>query len=243
MRERPVILAIPTLNEEESIGPLLRAIPRDHVDGMIVADGGSTDATVTRARGEGATVLDAGRGYGRACFRAAQSAPPNAILVYMDGDGADDPALISALTAPLLAGTHDFVIGSRLTGAREKGSMGWHQMAAGSIVGLAIRALYGTLYTDMCAFRAIGRETLLGLSMNEMTYGWNLEMQMKAARAKLRVLEIPVPNRCRSGGTSKVSGSLSGTLRAGSRIVSTFVRIACDRAPVSPSRPAREVKP
>jgi len=243
MRERPVILAIPTLNEEESIGPLLRAIPLEHVDGIIVADGGSTDATAARARGEGAVVLDAGRGYGRACSVAAQSAPPGAILVYMDGDGADDPALIAALTAPLLAGTHDFVIGSRLTGARENGSMGWHQMAAGFVFGLAIGMLYGKRYTDMCAFRAIGRETLLGLGMSEMTYGWNLEMQMKVARAKLRVLEIPVPNRCRSGGTSKASGSLSGTFRAGSRIVSTFIRVARERAPVSPSRPVREVKP
>ncbi|MDR3464014.1 MAG: glycosyltransferase family 2 protein [Beijerinckiaceae bacterium] len=243
MRARPVILAIPTLNEEESIGPLLRAIPRESVDGIIIADGGSTDATAARARDEGATVIDAGRGYGRACFRAAQLAPPNAILIYMDGDGADDPALIAALTAPLLSGTHDFVIGSRVTGAREKGSMGWHQIAAGVLIGLAIRALYGTRYTDMCAFRAIGRETLLNLGMTEMTYGWNLEMQMKAARAKLRVLEIPVPNRRRIGGSSKVSGSFRGTVRAGSRIVSTFIRIACEQAPVSPSHPTREVKP
>jgi glycosyltransferase involved in cell wall biosynthesis len=243
MRERPVILAIPALNEEESIGPLLRAIPREHVDGIIVADGGSTDATIACARGEGASVLDAGRGYGRACFMAAQAAPPRAILVFMDGDGADDPAFIAAMSAPIAAGTHDFVIGSRVTGIRDKGSMGWHQIAAGLVFGWAIRMLYGTRYTDMCAFRAIGRETLLGLGMHEMTYGWNLEMQMKAARSGLRVLELPVRNRNRTGGTSKVSGSLSGTLRAGSRIISTFIRIARESDSPSSSRSAREAKP
>jgi glycosyltransferase involved in cell wall biosynthesis len=242
MHDRPVILAVPTLNEEESIGPLLRSIPREHVDGIIVADGGSTDATATCARREGATVLEAGRGYGRACFMAAQSAPPQAILVFMDGDGADDPALIAAMIAPVLAGSHDFVIGSRVAGMREKGSMGWHQIAAGLVFGFAIRVLYGTSYTDMCAFRAIGRETLLSLGMREMTYGWNLEMQMKAARAGLRVLEIPVPSRCRRAGMSKVSGSLGGTLRAGSRIVSTFIKVAREQNPVLPSRSASEVK-
>lgn len=240
MRQRPIILAIPTLNEEESIGPLLRSIPHGTVDGIIVADGSSTDATPERARAEGATVIDAGRGYGRACLMAAQSAPMGAIMVYMDGDGADDPALIAAMTAPILAGTHDFVIGSRLRGTREKGSMGWHQMAAGLVFGSAVGVLYGTRFTDMCAFRAISREALLALGMSEMTYGWNLEMQMKAARAKLRILEIPVPNRCRTGGTSKVSGSLNGTLRAGSRIISVFLRTARERP--SPSVPVQEAK-
>lgn len=223
---RPVVVAIPTLNEESSIGPLLREIPRDVVAAVIVADGGSTDATRGVAERAGATVLDVGRGYGRACLRAAEAAPADAIVVTMDGDGADDPAMIAALVAPIEAGTHDFVIGSRVRGVREPGSMGWHQVAAGWTFGAAIRLLYRTRYTDMCAFRAIGRDTLLSLGMREMTYGWNLEMQMKAARAGLRILELPVPARCRTGGTSKVAGTLSGTLRAGSRIVATFVRVA-----------------
>jgi glycosyltransferase involved in cell wall biosynthesis len=242
MRQRPIILAIPTLNEEESIGPLLRSIPRGAVDRIIVADGSSTDATPARARAEGAEVIDAGRGYGRACFMAAQVAPGGAVMVYMDGDGADDPALIAAMTAPILAGTHDFVIGSRWRGTREKGSMGWHQMGAGLVFGTAVGMLYGTRYTDMCAFRAISRDALLALGMSEMTYGWNLEMQMKAARAKLRILEIPVPNRCRIGGTSKVSGSLKGTWRAGTRIIAAFLRIARERPSASPSVPVQEVK-
>ena len=223
---RPIVVAIPTLNEEHSIGPLLREIPRDLVAEVIVADGGSTDATRSVAERAGAKVLDVGRGYGRACLGAAEAAPADAIVVTMDGDGADDPAMIVALTAPIAAGTHDFVIGSRVRGVREPGSMGWHQVAAGRVFGAAIRLLYRTRYTDMCAYRAIGRETLLALGMREMTYGWNLEMQMKAARAGLRILELPVPARCRTGGTSKVAGTLSGTLRAGSRIIATFVRVA-----------------
>ena len=230
---REVVLAIPTLNEADSIGPLLRSIPRDVVTAIIVSDGGSTDGTRTLAEAEGARALDVGRGYGRACLRAAEAAPEGAIMVYMDGDGADDPGMIARLVAPIRDGTHDFVIGSRTTGVRAKGSMGVHQVLAGHMFGLAIRALYPTRYTDMCAFRAIGRETLLALAMREMTYGWNLEMQMKAARAGLRILEVPVDNRCRIGGVSKVSGSLRGTVRAGLRIVSTFIRVARERAPVA----------
>jgi hypothetical protein len=146
----------------------------------------------------------------------------------MDGDGADDPAFIPDLIGPIRAGTHDFVIGSRVTGERESGSMSWHQVAAALFAGALLRILYDVRYTDMCAFRAIRREQLLRLVMREMTYGWNIEMQMRAAQAGLRILEIPVPYRRRSSGTSKVAGSLTGTLRAGMRIVATIVRIAAD---------------
>ena len=221
-----VALAIPTLNEEAAIGDVVRAIPRDVVGRIIVADGGSTDATVTRACDAGAQVIDTGRGYGRACFAAAAAADDADIIVFMDGDGADDPASIAALVAPISAGAFDFVIGSRARGRREVGSIAWHQLAAGYLAGLGMWAFYGVRYTDMCAFRAIRRDALLRLGMTEMTYGWNIEMQMRAARAGLRILEVPVPYRCRNGGTSKVAGSLRGTLRAAPRIVATFVRIA-----------------
>jgi hypothetical protein len=147
----------------------------------------------------------------------------------MDGDGADEPNAVAALVAPIVAGERDFVIGSRVRGPREPGSMSWHQVAAGRAAGALIHLRYGVRYTDMCAFRAIRRDALLGLGMSEMTYGWNLEMQMRAARAGLRIREIPVPYRCRTGGASKVAGSLRGTLRAGLRIIATFARIA--RAP------------
>jgi glycosyltransferase involved in cell wall biosynthesis len=217
---------IPTLNEEASIGGVIRDLPRDWVSRIIVADGGSTDATVARAREAGADVIVPGRGYGRACLAGAQAAAGAEILVFMDGDGADDPASIGALVAPIGSGAFDFVIASRLRGAREPGSIGWHQLAAGRLAGLGMRLLYGVRYTDMCAFRAIRRDLLLGLGMREMTYGWNIEMQMRAARAGLRIREIPVSYRRRAGGTSKVAGSLSGTVRAATRIVATFVRVS-----------------
>src|SRR5258708_38643280 len=126
-----VALAIPTLNEEASIGDVLRAVHRGVVSRIIVADGGSTDATVARARDEGAEVIDSGRGYGRACLAAAMAAADAGVVVFMDGDGADDPAFVAALIAPIQAGAVGFVIGSRPLGVREPGRMSGHQLAAG----------------------------------------------------------------------------------------------------------------
>jgi glycosyltransferase involved in cell wall biosynthesis len=226
-----VAVIIPTLDEAESIGAVVRAIPRTSVAHVIVADGGSRDATAAQAALAGAEVLHAGRGYGQACLAAAERAADADILVFMDGDGADDPASITALVAPIEAGTHDFVIGSRVRGAREPGSMAWHQIVAGRVAGFMVQRLYGVRYTDMCAFRAIRRDALLALGMCELTYGWNLEMQMRAARAGLRILEVPVPYRCRTGGASKVAGNLRGTLRAGTRIISAFVRVLIHPTP------------
>jgi hypothetical protein len=137
---------------------------------------------------------------------------------------------MARLVAPIRAGTHDFVIASRTRGKREPGAMGFHQVLAGQVAGLAMAVLYGTRYSDMCAYRAIRRDALQRLAMREMTYGWNIEMQMRAARAGLRILEVPMPYRCRIGGVSKVAGSLRGTLRAGSRIVTTFFRVALSHA-------------
>lgn len=226
-----VVVAIPTLNEEASIGEVVGAIPRDVVGRVIVADGGSRDDTRARARAAGADVIEAGAGYGRACAAATEAAAPGDIMVFMDGDGADDPASIVALVEPIRAGAFDFVIGSRVRGEREAGSIAWHQIAAGMLAGYGMRLLYGMRYTDMCAFRAIPRDLLLRLGMREMTYGWNIEMQMRAARAGLRILEIPVPYRRRTGGHSKVAGSLRGTIRAGTRIIGTFVRVSAQPTP------------
>jgi glycosyltransferase involved in cell wall biosynthesis len=220
-----IVVVIPTLNEEQSIGDAVRGIPRDVVGRIIVADGGSIDATMARAKDAGADVIAAGRGYGRACLAATMAAEGADIVVFMDGDGADDPRAIVQLVQPIRAGQFDLVIGSRARGRREPGSIAWHQLAAGRLAGWGMRLLYGVRYTDMCAFRAIRRSVLLGLGMRELTYGWNIEMQMRAARAGLRILEIPVDYRRRSGGHSKVAGSLSGTIRAGARIVATFARV------------------
>ena len=224
-----VALIIPTLNEEEAIGGVLAAVPRDAVDEIIVADSGSIDRTAERARAGGARfVNESRRGYGRACHAGAEAAGDCDVLVFLDGDGSDRPELIPLLVAPIIEGRFDFVIGSRTRGRRERGSMSAHQIFAGYAAGLALRLLYGARFTDMCPFRAIRREALLQLGMREMTYGWNLEMQMRAARAKLRILEIPVDHRRRAGGVSKVSGSLPGTIKATLRISATLTRIACE---------------
>ncbi len=223
-----VAVVIPTLNEADAIGPVVRELPRDVATEIIVADSGSKDATVTLAEAAGARVIAlTQRGYGRACAAGAAAASAACdIIVFMDGDGADRGDLLARLVAPIQAGTHDFVIASRTRGARDPGSMSIHQVLAGHVAGLGMGALYGIRYTDMCAYRAIRRDTLAKLGMTEMTYGWNIEMQMKAARAKLRILELPMPYRCRMGGESKVAGSLKGTVRAGWRIMTTFARVA-----------------
>jgi len=223
-----IALVIPVLNEAATIGAVVRAAPRDWVDEVVVVDGGSRDATVAEAERAGArTLVLTERGYGRACQAGAESADAE-IVVFLDGDGSDDPALIPQIVGPLIAGTADFVIGSRTIGAREPGSMNALQVWSGRLIGLVLWALYRVRYTDMSPFRAIRRATLARLGMREMTYGWNLEMQMRVPRAGLRVLEIPVAHRRRAGGESKVSGSLRGTLKAGTRIMATLLRVASE---------------
>ena len=225
--ERPRIAAIiPVLDEAGAIGVVVREMPRDWVDTVIVVDGGSKDGTVAEAEQAGARVLvETRRGYGRACASGAAAAQAD-ILVFLDGDGSDRPEFLPDLVRPLIAGTHDFVIASRARGKREKGSMGWHQVVAGLLIGRAVGWLSGVRYTDMCAFRAIRTTDLARLDMREMTYGWNLEMQMRAARAGLRVLEIPVDHRRRVAGHSKVAGTLRGSLKAAVRIIGTLIRVA-----------------
>ena len=226
-----VSVVIPALNEEETIGAVVRAVPREIASEVIVVDNGSDDRTAERARAAGARVVsEARRGYGRAC-RAGVAAVADGceIVVFLDGDGSDCPELMERLVAPIATGAQDFVAGSRTRGRRERGSMNFAQLFAGRAAGLVVAALYGVRYTDMCPFRAIRRDALARLGMREETYGWNLEMQMRAARARLRILEVPVAHRRRAGGESKVSGNLRGTLRAGTRILYTAARIAWER--------------
>ena len=223
-----VSVVVPALNEEVPIGTVVReiiatAIPRE----VIVVDNESTDRTAEKAKSAGARVISAPRGYGSACAAGVAAVSKDCdVIVFLDGDGSDVPALIPTLLDPIGNGTHDFVIGSRTRGRREPGSMNFQQVFAGYLAGSLIRLLYGVRYTDMCAFRAIRRDALEKLDMREKTYGWNLEMQMKAAQIGLRILEVPVDHRRRAGGASKVSGTLRGTFLAGCRIVATFLRIA-----------------
>ena len=166
-----IAVVIPTYNEAESIAGVIAELPRGIVDRVIVADGGSSDGTADEARRAGAEVIAVGRGYGLACLSGAQVAQDAGIIVFMDGDGADDPAALGMLVEPLCSGAHDFVIATRALGEREPGSMAWHQLLAGRIAGSLTQLLYGVRYTDMCAFRAIRRDTLLALGMRELTYG------------------------------------------------------------------------
>jgi glycosyltransferase involved in cell wall biosynthesis len=224
-----VALVIPTLNEEAAIGGVVAAVPCGMVDDIIVVDSGSADRTVERAQAAGARVVSLReRGYGRACRAGAEAAQDCDIVVFLDGDGSDCPELIPSIIEPIAAGRCDFVIGSRARGEREPGSMEAHQLLAGWVIGAAVRLLYGVRYTDMCPFRAIRRDVLMRLGMREETYGWNLEMQMRAARAGLRIFELPVAHRRRTGGVSKVSGNVRGTVRASWRILATFVRIGAE---------------
>jgi glycosyltransferase involved in cell wall biosynthesis len=227
-----VSVVIPALNEEEPVGNVVGEILTTGVASeIIVVDNGSTDRTAERAREAGARLVsEPRRGYGRACRAGVESVSPDCeVIVFLDGDGSDCPEFIPALVQPVVDDRFDFVIGSRTRGQREPGSMNFQQMAAGYLAGWLIRVIYGVKFTDMSPFRAIRPAVLKSLGMREETYGWNLEMQMRAARAGLRILEIPVNHRCRTGGVSKVSGTLRGTIVAGTRIVGTFVRIALGR--------------
>ncbi len=227
-----VSVIIPALNEEEPIMGVVRALAATKVpDEIIVVDNGSTDRTADRACAAGARVIpEPRRGYGRACAAGVRSLSPECdIVVFLDGDGSDCPEFVNHLVDPILAGKYDFVIGSRTRGQREPGSMNFQQILSGRSAGAILRFLYGIRYTDMCPFRAIRRDALERLGMREQTYGWNLEMQMRAARAALRILEVPVNHHRRAGGESKVSGTLRGTFVAGARILATLLRIAFER--------------
>jgi glycosyltransferase involved in cell wall biosynthesis len=228
---------IPALNEQETIADVVREIPREVCQEVIVVDNGSTDATAERAGAAGARVVnEPQRGYGRACAAGVNALASDCeIVVFLDGDGSDCPEFMRSLTEPIADGKYDFVIGSRTRGEREAGSLNFQQIVAGKMAGFLLNQLYGVRYTDMCPFRAIRRDVLDGLGMREMTYGWNLEMQMRAARAHLRILEVPVNHRRRAGGTSKVSGSVRGTFLAATRIALTLARVAMER-PVTDSR-------
>jgi glycosyltransferase involved in cell wall biosynthesis len=222
-----IAAVIPVLNEETAIGDVVTAM-LVHASLVIVVDGGSHDATAQRAREAGATVIvEARRGYGRAHQTGLAGLPADVgIVVFVDGDGSDRIDLVPQLIAPLVSDEADFVHGTRIKGEREAGSLSLPQIVAGHLAGFLIRALYGVRYTDMSPFRAIRREALDRLGMRDETFGWNLEMQMRAAAVGLRIVEVPVGQRRRRGGVSKVSGDVVTALRVVWVLGRTFLRLA-----------------
>ncbi|HZI49676.1 MAG TPA: glycosyltransferase family 2 protein [Pyrinomonadaceae bacterium] len=226
-----VSVIIAALNEEAAIAQVIRSVPKNVADEIVVVDNGSKDRTAEVASNAGARVVkEAIPGYGRA-FRAGLRSISDKceVVVFLDGDGSDCPEVMDQLVQPISEGKADFVIGSRTRGRREPGSMNFHQVLAGYMVGFVLRMLYGVHSTDMGPFRAIRRATLDRLGLREETYGWPLEMQMRAARAHVRTIEVPVDYRRRAGGHSKIAGTLRGSVLAATRILITLARLAIQK--------------
>lgn len=222
-----VAAVIPALNEEATLGMVLQAIPREHVQRIIVIDNGSTDATAQIAREYGAEVVtESRRGYGYACYAGAMAASDCDVLVFLDGDGADDPREIPLLLKPIQEESADLVIGSRERGQHEVGALLPHARFGNWLTARLMRSLYGLQVSDLGPFRAIRQPVFMALDMREMTYGWTTEMMVKAAKQKFRVVEIPISYHRRAGGKSKISGTLRGTILAGYYILSTTLKHA-----------------
>ncbi|MGZ3426325.1 MAG: glycosyltransferase family 2 protein [Polyangia bacterium] len=233
--ERALIVdaIIPALDEEEALPGVLGELAATRVRHVVVVDNGSRDATVAVARQAGAQVVaEAHRGYGAACLRgiaACRVLTPRAdILVFLDADGSDDPAELDRLIAPIVEDRADFVIGSRvLAGAHvERGALSPQARAGNLVATLLIRALYGERHSDLGPFRAIRFDALERLDMRDLDFGWTAEMQVKAIRRGLRVVEVPASWRRRRGGRSKISGTISGVVHAGYKILTTIARHA-----------------
>ena len=223
-----ISVVIPALNEEAAIGGVVREVPRDLVDEVIVVDNGSTDRTAAIASAAGARVVrEPSRGYGAACLAGALAAGDTDILVFLDGDRNEDPAELPRVVAPVLAGEADLVLGSRVGGAA-RGALTLQQQVGNRVVTVLVRLLYGLRLTDIGPFRAISARAFRELGMEHKTYGWPVEMVVKAARHGYRVVEVPVSCRQRLG-RSKVAGTFRGSLLAGYHLLLTTVRYAWKR--------------
>lgn len=231
MNLRRVVAIMPALNEEAAIGNVLRSLPATLLHAVVVVDNGSTDATAAIAAHHGATVVhEPERGYGAACLRGIAEAERQGadVIVFLDADGADDPADIAAVLQPVLDGAADMVIGSRLAGSRQRGSLTPPQVFGNWLATTLIRLLWNVRFTDLGPLRAIRAQTLAAMDMQDRNFGWTVEMQIKAAKMRTRCCEVPVHYRRRIG-TSKISGTVRGTVMAGSIILSTIARYALRR--------------
>ena len=223
---RPIIkLVIPARNEEDAIGQVVASVA-GQVDAVIVADNGSSDATAETARSHGAIVVSVPQpGYGRACLAAIKEAGEFDILVFMDGDASDDPSDLPALIAPLLSGEADMVIGSRILGDCDPGALTPQQRFGNTLACWLMNLFWGYSFTDLGPFRAITRSAYDGLNMQAPTFGWTVEMQVRALKQDLRCTEVPVHYRARIG-TSKISGTVKGVILAGAYILGTIFKEA-----------------
>ena len=221
-----IAVIIPAYNEEAAIGKVLEAIPRSLVKQVIVVDNGPTDGTAARALQVGAELVrEPRRGYGQACLSGIGALKSIDIVVFLDGDYSDYPEEMEALLTPIEQGTADLVIGSRTLGEREKGALLPQARFGNALATWLIRRLFGVQYSDLGPFRAIRFDTLQRLRMEDRNFGWTVEMQVKAARLGVQIVEVPVRYRRRIG-TSKISGTLSGAVRAGYKILWTIFRFA-----------------
>ena len=228
MNSKDIRVIIPALNEQNAIGHVIEEIPKDWITEIIVVDNGSTDQTFTIAQELGVIVLkESKRGYGWACLKAidhlSNSNLKPDVVVFIDADYSDYPSELVKLVDPIINGTADMVIGSRNLGIKEPGSMMPQQIFGNWLATTLISYLYGTDYTDLGPFRAIKYDALMQLKMNDKTYGWTVEMQIKAIKNKLNIQEVAVNYRKRIG-ISKVSGTFKGTILAGYKIISTIIK-------------------